>query len=171
MQDALKFILRIIALATGQWNVDVSSKFGHGVYILRPDWLLEPERTMGLDFARQANGPRHFKKLRVDIHADIDIRTKRLANRSHSLPCKASDRVVGHFVGFGLMWGDLHGCVTVLLHEGFGALCYPGRAVAAGTLVNADLLAALATKQHVHWKPGRFAGNIPQGMLEAADRC
>src|SRR5262245_22923652 len=63
----------------------------------------------------------------------------------------------------------LHCGVAVLLDQRLCTFRHTSRAVATGALVNANLLAALATEQHIYRKPRCLSGDVPKRVFNAAN--
>src|SRR5437667_8648037 len=100
---------------------------------------------MGLDFLGQPDGSTDLKKLGVDIHRNVHIRTQGLANCSDALAGQASHGVVRQRAGIAWVGRYLDSRVVVLLHQSFGMSRKLLGIVAACTLVDADFLSTLAT--------------------------
>ena len=113
--------------------------------------------------------PADLQDARVGIQPDVDVGPDRVPNRSHP-----SFRLTEHPVPWLQVKvvgqrPHLEGCVPVGLNQFPGVIRqFIGRIPSHG-LIDAHLVPAFAPNQPVHRQPGRFAGNVPQGVLDATD--
>ena len=167
LNELLELVNPVIRLAAGQRNVDVIGDLFHGVVILGANRLLHPHRIVRLDRLGQADGARRLEKLGMDIDADVDVGSDGFAHRADMLGGDARGLIVRH-ISSGL---DPHfqSGVAISLHHALGVFARLLGRRAAGALIGPDLVADTSAEQGPDWQTGGFTGDIPQGVLNAAD--
>ena len=107
----------------------------------------------------------------VGVETEIDVRADGVAGRFRALAGGSGYGVPGHGLRAVWMRRHLQCCVAVFRDEPLAVFGELLRGGAAGALIDADFVAALAAQQHVDGQARGFAGDVPQRVFDAADGC
>ncbi len=168
-QQLPEIMLRVQALTGRERNLHPLFERLHGVHVFHADRLFEKigmHRFQGLGHLRRAN---RLEQRGMRVEGQVHIRTHCVSNSLGTLPCRTGHRVIRHGLRPGRMRRHLDRRVPILRDQRFGVFGKLRGSSAAGALIDAHAVAALASQQHVDRKARRFSGDVPQRVLDAAD--